>query len=104
MQQGSDLVNGVPVVQDRKRSVGVLTIDHLTNFADGEWDKLVLRMTSGLSSTNTQHSSVRTFFKQMCSWNEKKGGGVGPHFKHEPENHFMLVDTILACDETLFSQ
>ena len=76
--QDSDLVVGVSVVQDRKRHGHILENTHLTNFADGEWDKIALRMIRELI---TSKHPVLNLSNILVTGHTSEGG----HFGKRPD-------------------
>ena len=87
----------VPAVKDQKRRGNTAKTDHLTTLLteDGTISRFV-RWTDS-SPANTPCSSVRTLFKQMYRWGERREGGAGTHFRNEPEIHRLRVKMVLAC-------
>ena len=69
-------------------------------FADGEWDKIGLQMKSA-------------FYHQQNIWCSIVGGldearnrrrSWRTHFRNEPDNHRVLVNVTLACNQLFFLQ
>ena len=98
VQQDSDLVIGVSVIQDRKRPGKTVKSDHFHKFADGGWDNLALRMINELLISKHPLFKCWNILQTGVFIGRTKGGGAGTHFKNEPENHLMLVQMTLACD------
>ena len=95
--QDSDLGIGVSAAQNRKSSGN--EDRPCRQFADGEWDKLVRRMISGLVISKHQMFKCSNILQAGVLMRRKKGGGVGTHFRNEPENHLMLVNMVLAGNQ-----
>ena len=75
--------------------------DHLTSFAGGEWDKLAVKMKDKLIT------SMHPVFKgsnmlHTGALMKRKKGGVGTHFRNEPDNHSHARRNDLGVQSTLF--
>ena len=87
--QDSDLVIGVSDVQDRNRLENTMNDDHLRIISDHITSEHPMFKCSNILYTG-------------ALMKRKKGGGVGMHFRSEPDNHHMLVNIILACNRLFF--
>ena len=87
VQHDSDLPLSVSVVHDRKRPGHGMKSDHLTSFQTEDWDELALNMVSEFVIRTHPVFTCANILQYGVLVKKKKGGGIGTHFKNEPENH-----------------
>ena len=74
-------------------------------FADSEWSKLALMIEEKLVTSKHPVFKCSNMLQTGALLKRKTGGGgVGNHFRNEPDNHRLLVNMMLSSYQHCFSQ